>query len=1124
MPERTPPSSSPFPPSPSPEAARHARPGLPPFPRRRPRGAARAAGAAGVAAALALGLAGPAAAEDPPPAPVADKPIGEKFGSQDAALLAEARAADAPFVTLLIAAEPGSTGEVADRLNAVPGTSVGFTQDAIGYVRATVATGRAQQVIDEATGLSDVHAIDLNDRVRVPEPDPGAGAEPGASTLERRYPGPDADTPAANPYQPAHETGAVDFVEDNPRYDGRGITIGVLDTGVDLAHPALRETTTGEPKITDWVTATDPIVDGDASWRPMLTAVSGPRFTYSGREFTAPEGEWRINVFREAVAGGELGGDVNRDGDTTDSWALLYDPDAGTVRVDLDNDADFTDQEAMEPYREDGDTAFFGTDDPDTEISEAIPFTVEIREDVPMDPLGGDWVGQVRDFVNIGIVSGRHGTHVAGIAAANGLFGGAMNGAAPGAQIVSSRACVFAGGCTYTALFEGMIDLVVNRDVDLVNVSIGGLPALNDGNNARAHLYTALIETYGVQLFVSAGNDGPGTNTIGDPSVAEDVVSVGAAVSRETWAANYGSAVTTRYAMMPFSSAGPRDDGGFKPTLSGPGASVNTIPTWMPGSPVAEAGYDLPPGYGMLQGTSMSSPQVAGASALLLSAARQRGIELSPANLRTALTSSADAIRGVQAHEGGAGLMDTEEAWRLISRGARAHEYRVQAPVDHAMSGFLETPGSGAGVYDRETAPAVGESENYRVTVTRTTGPDRPVRHSLELVNNHDRTFRLTGRSALSLPLNEPVTLTLQARPRSLGAHSAILQVDDPATRGTDHQILATVIVPQELSGPSFAVSESGSVERNAPTSYFVRVPEGAGTLEVALGGLSGQSQTRWIALTPWGTLADDSATNLCYPHYNPANTCRPDLRSYPSPTPGVWEIEVEARRTSPVADNPYTVTATALGAAFDPETAVIEEAEAGSTVPVSWEVTNGFAPVEGRLESGELGSALTERPEIGQGEYVTREVEVPAGATSFTATLGGAADPGADLDLYVYRDGEPVGSSTSPSSDERVHVEAPEPGTYTVEVHGYAVPQGTTAFDYRDAFLSAGLGTVAVDTGRVLSLGTGESAGAAAEVTVAGPAAGAGEGREVFGEVRLLNASGTRVGTGHITIRAVTP
>ena len=53
-----------------------------------------------------------------------------------------------------------------------------------------------------------------------------------------------------------------------------------------------------------------------------------------------------------------------------------------------------------------------------------------------------------------------------------------------------------------------MVDLVANRGVDVVNMSIGGLPALNDGNNARARLYDALIDEYGVQLFISAGNSG----------------------------------------------------------------------------------------------------------------------------------------------------------------------------------------------------------------------------------------------------------------------------------------------------------------------------------------------------------------------------------------------------------------------------------------------------------------------------------------------------------------------------------------------------------------------------------------------------------------------------------------
>ncbi|KPC82542.1 hypothetical protein ADL35_18430, partial [Streptomyces sp. NRRL WC-3753] len=112
------------------------------------------------------------------------------------------------------------------------------------------------------------------------------------------------------------------------------ITIGILDSGIDLGHPALQKTTTGERKITDWVTATDPIVDGDQTWRPMVDAVSGPSFTYKGRTYKAPAGSYQVSVFAEAASkGGDADGDLNRDGDTTDTWGVLYDAKNGTVRV-----------------------------------------------------------------------------------------------------------------------------------------------------------------------------------------------------------------------------------------------------------------------------------------------------------------------------------------------------------------------------------------------------------------------------------------------------------------------------------------------------------------------------------------------------------------------------------------------------------------------------------------------------------------------------------------------------------------------------------------------------------------------------------------------------------------------
>ncbi|MEC4014874.1 S8 family serine peptidase [Streptomyces sp. H27-D2] len=1086
-----------------------------------PRRVARIALAAGLVAALSAAGAAPVLAADDDPAPAPLKKSAGKLGSADATLLAEAKADGDKNVTMMIATAPGATEQVADRLDAVKGASVGRTYDKLGYVRATVPTGRAEAAIAQAQKLSSVHGIDLKQEIKLPDPTPGADRAKGAKTGERgSYPAPGKDTPAKNPYQPSFETGAVDFVKDHPKADGRGVTIGILDSGIDLGHPALARTSTGERKITDWVTATDPIVDADATWRAMTNAVSGPSFGFNGRTYTAPAGSYQVSLFREsATTGGDMKGDLNRDGDTTDSWALLYDAAKGTVRVDIDDNGDFGNDEEMSPYKDKFQVGHFGKDNPSTPISEEIPFVVEVRKDVPMDPYGGDWVGKKADFVNIGVIESEHGTHVAGITAANGLFGGKMNGAAPGAKLVSSRACTWSGGCTNVALTEGMMDLVVNRGVDIVNMSIGGLPALNDGNNARSELYNRLIDDYGVQLVISAGNSGPGVNTIGDPAVAGKVISVGASISQETWAANYGSQVTKKYSMLPFSSRGPREDGGFAPTITAPGASINTIPTWEPGGPVAEAGYQLPPGYAMLQGTSMASPQAAGAATLLLSAAKQKNLDLNPADLRTALNSTATNISGMKAHEQGSGLMNIKRAWAAIRDGATAHRYTVKAPVNTALSDKLKTPGFGTGVYDREGGLKAGKSRTYDVTVTRTTGPDRAVRHQLKWRNN-DGAFRLSGYDEVSLRLNKPVTVQVVAKPATAGFHSAILTLDDEDTTGVDQQIMTSVAVADPLAKPAYELKKSGSVQRNSTTSYFVTVPQGAKSLEVAMSGLKDKSQTRWIAISPYGVPADPTSTINCYPDYpNPANTCRPDQRSYADPIPGVWEIEVESRRTSPLLDNPYTVAATALGTTFDPAVQTVAEAKVGVPAPVEWTAANGFAPIDGKLKGAELGSAKNTRPTIAEGDSQQTTVVLGEGVSRLDVAIGSTSDAAADLDLSVSLNGAVVGSSADGDSEEAVTLPKPKAGTYTITVDGYSVPSGNTEYDYADVYFAPSLGEVKVDESKAVKLANGASTKVQAEVIVAGAAP---EGREFLGEVSLLNGRGTVTGGGSVRIEKV--
>ncbi|GHE73344.1 hypothetical protein GCM10017771_97050 [Streptomyces capitiformicae] len=272
---------------------------MPPTPHPAPipgaRRVARIAVAAGLVAALAATGPIPAAfATDGPTATAADpgvKSAHEKLGSDDAELLAQAKAHRQKNVTMMIATAPGQTEQVARELDAVKGGSVGRTYDKLGYVRATVPTGKAESAIAAAAKLSSVRAIDLRDEIPLEEPSLEKGKSSASAST---YPGPGKNTPAKNPYNPSFETGAVDFVKKNPKADGRGITIGVLDTGVDLATPALQKTTTGERKIVDWVTSTDPITDGDGTWRPMTTSVTEPTFTHEGKTWNAPAGSYRV--------------------------------------------------------------------------------------------------------------------------------------------------------------------------------------------------------------------------------------------------------------------------------------------------------------------------------------------------------------------------------------------------------------------------------------------------------------------------------------------------------------------------------------------------------------------------------------------------------------------------------------------------------------------------------------------------------------------------------------------------------------------------------------------------------------------------------------------------------------
>ena len=1039
------------------------------------------------------------AAGAPPAAP------GSSLGRHDRQLLAEARANGQTTVTMLIAARAGASVTVVRGIEALGG-KVAYRDDALGYLRAVVAIDRAEQ----AAKVSGVQAADLDEVIPLDDPRPDGQVDPTP------YPAPDASTPRANPYMPIADTGAVDFLDANPTWDGRGVTVGVLDSGVTLDHPALATTTTGAPKIVDWVTYTDPLTDGDPTW-VTTTPVTGPTFTAGGVTYTAPAGALRFGVFdeRHPNLGGEVNRDVNRDGNPAGSsgqFGVLWDG-ASTVWVDVDQDRDFTDEPAMTNYKVNRDVRYFGTDNPATAIAERMPFVVQVD-------------GKTKT-VNIGIVSGAHGSHVAGIIASNGLFGGAMSGAAPGAQLVSVRVCLFVAGCTAHALVEGMIYAAKQANVDVINMSIGGLPALNDANNTRAVLYDRLIEQENVQMFISAGNSGPGENTVGDPSVATKVMSIGSSITDATWESNYGSTAPAPGTdnLHPFSSRGPREDGGFKPNVVAPGSAISSIPMWQPGGPVTGV-HSLPPGYAMFNGTSMASPQAAGGGALLVSAAKQAGVQYQPAQIRQALNSSSRFFTGYGAYEQGNGLIQVPAAWSLLTRNAKTVDISSAVGVDTALEQFLATPGVGVGIHDREGV-TFNQPYTREVTFTRTSGAGGSTTYNLSLVGN-DGTFSL-GANSITLPKGQARTLSVGINPAAYGVHSAVLNLDDPTNPGVEYQTLNTVVVSRDFTAPDYSHTITGSVARNQAQSYFFEVAPGTPAFKVDFtgpNGTAGTGQARFLRFHPFGVGIDSSSSLSCYsPPVVPGGSCsNPNSRTVSNPAPGVWEVTVEARRTSDAPFTPFTLTATVLGASVSPNPDVIPSATVGVPVNRSYTLTNLFGAFTGRAVGTTLGSAFRDRPTIANLAQQQREVAVTPGTTSIRATIGNPSDPAADLDLFVYNctTGTCVlaGQNADGDSEESVTLANPAAGRWVVVVDGYAVPSGSTQYDYVDVFTNTAFGSVAVTDANAL-----RPAGAVWTVpgTVTANAVPAA-GRVLLGQVQVRTDTNVLIGAGDVVVQNVTP
>ncbi|BFU45204.1 S8 family serine peptidase [Krasilnikovia sp. MM14-A1004] len=313
-------------------------------------------------------------------------------------------------------------------------------------------------------------------------------------------------------------------------------------------------------------------------------------------------------------------------------------------------------------------------------------------------------ISGAEDFTGSGTTADGlgHGTHVASIIAGSGAAsGGRYRGVAPGADLMIGRVLDDEGYGLDSTVIAGM-QWAADGGARVINMSLGGDPT--DGTDPLSAAVDELSKRTGALFVVAAGNDGAPVS-VNTPGAARTALTVGA-VDRDDHPAA-------------FSSRGPRlGDGLIKPEIVAPGVGI--VAARAAGTDLGEPVGDA---YTTLSGTSMATPHVAGAAAIL--AQRRPGWRAD--RLKDALISSAAPVDGGWAAVG-AGRVDVARATRqdIAATGALQAGSDTPAPDSpqypisyvndgteplHLHLGMTFTGWNGA------AAPALGRLSTTELTV-----------------------------------------------------------------------------------------------------------------------------------------------------------------------------------------------------------------------------------------------------------------------------------------------------------------------------------------------------------------------------------------------------------------------
>jgi tripeptidyl-peptidase II len=491
-------------------------------------------------------------------------------------------------------------------------------------------------------------------------------------TLQPVFP---PDVAYGHGWMPLASTGVDEFLRLHPTFDGRGVVIGILDTGIDVGIPGLVRTSTNAPKVLDLRDFSDEGAVRLARITPAGDSVElGSRRLAGFGRVTAlnTEGPYYGGAIAELPLGEPPAADLNGDGDITDTLPIVVTraTDGWVLLADTDGNGSLAGERPIHDYLVARETFGWSTGGRPPLMTIAANFSSDAGDpelDLVFDSFG-------------------HGSHVAGIAAGYDLYGvEGFSGVAPGAQLLGLKIALSAqGSVTTTGSMLRAVDYAIRfakeRKLALVlNMSFGVGNEIEGQARIDAMLDSVLAVHPDLVFTIAAGNDGPGLSTVGFPGSARRPIGVGATIPSSFLAPGpQGAKQEDQLAF--FSSRGGEL---AKPELVTPGIAYSAVPRWNTGQEIS-------------QGTSMAAPHAAGLAALLVSAASQEKRPILARSIKQALMVTATPLAGGTFVDQGTGLPSVEQAYSWLQGNHDVSEILVHTVGGDGVNAAFKVLGSSA--------------------------------------------------------------------------------------------------------------------------------------------------------------------------------------------------------------------------------------------------------------------------------------------------------------------------------------------------------------------------------------------------------------------------------------------